>query len=333
MKSILNAFDSAVSSVSSGRATTSVTDANDMLSILKRLDEATQDAPVSAVADVVNKVKSGEYRLERVGGKYSLIQLKKDGTWTSGPLVHANVAKSAARNLVQLIHPNSSLNFPIRWVGDEATRDSQLDAWKNQSNSTTQKDDEYWDSDFEDLLNDSLDKNQKSVNQLSATFKPKTVAVLTAKTDPKNPMAGKLVGGCEESVENDKEVVEDLVTKMKRSLDDYLRDLDDKVKDTHILPPAPDRDLGKHVKIDRDLIPKSKEKKAVNYESPIKTIQIDDMNECGIYGDEDTGFEIRRGDKSLPTRFDSVDHATAAAETYAAMRKARNSNPDYREEK
>ena len=44
-----------------------------------------------------------------------------------------------------------------------------------------------------------LNKQQKSVDQLGATFKPKTVAVLTAKTDPKNPMSGKLVGGCEES--------------------------------------------------------------------------------------------------------------------------------------
>lgn len=47
------------------------------------------------------------------------------------------------------------------------------------------------------ILEEGLDKNQRSVNQLSATFKPKTVAVLTAKQDPKNPMAGKLVGSSE----------------------------------------------------------------------------------------------------------------------------------------
>jgi len=55
------------------------------------------------------------------------------------------------------------------------------------------------------MLEEGLNANQKSVNQLGATFKPKTVAVLTAKQDPKNPMAGKLVGGCEESVEHDEE--------------------------------------------------------------------------------------------------------------------------------
>ena len=55
------------------------------------------------------------------------------------------------------------------------------------------------------ILEEGLDKNQRSVNQLSATFKPKTVAVLTSPKDPKNPLAGKLVGGAEESVENDQE--------------------------------------------------------------------------------------------------------------------------------
>lgn len=61
------------------------------------------------------------------------------------------------------------------------------------------------------ILEEGLDKNQKSVNQLSATFKPKTVAVLTAKKDPKNPMAGKLVGG-NESVESDEEPLDEAIT-------------------------------------------------------------------------------------------------------------------------
>jgi hypothetical protein len=57
------------------------------------------------------------------------------------------------------------------------------------------------------ILEEGLDKNQRSVNQLGPTFKPKTVAVLTAKKDPKNPMAGKLVGG-DESVEHEAAVLE-----------------------------------------------------------------------------------------------------------------------------
>lgn len=180
---------------------------------------------------------------------------------------------------------------------------------------------------------ESLDKNQKKVNQLGAEFKPKTSAVLTAKTDPKNPMGGKLVGGCEESVEKDEAVAEDILAQVKKGLDDYLKGLSDKPSDSHIFDRPSDRDLAKRVKIDRDLIPqKDSPKKEIKF-GPVKTIKIDDVNECGIYGDEDLGFEIRRGDKVLPTKFKAIDHAIAAADAYAAMRRSQNSNPDYREEK
>ena len=77
------------------------------------------------------------------------------------------------------------------------------------------------------MLEEGLDKNQKSVNQLSATFKPKTVAVLTAKTDPKNPMAGKLVGS-DESVEKESpmleaDMAEDVIEKVKRSFTEFIK--------------------------------------------------------------------------------------------------------------
>ena len=79
------------------------------------------------------------------------------------------------------------------------------------------------------ILEEGLDKNQRSVNQLSATFKPKTVAVLTAKTDPKNPMAGKLVGGCEESEELEEAITsEDVLDKVKSSFVEYLKSIEDK---------------------------------------------------------------------------------------------------------
>jgi hypothetical protein len=88
------------------------------------------------------------------------------------------------------------------------------------------------------ILEEGLDKNQKSVNQLGPTFKPKTVAVLTAKTDPKNPMAGKLVGG-DESAENDKamleaDMAEDVLEKVKRSFTDFIKHVAEESKDTDI---------------------------------------------------------------------------------------------------
>ena len=123
------------------------------------------------------------------------------------------------------------------------------------------------------VLEEGLDKNQRSVNQLSATFRPKTVAVLTAKTDPKNPMAGKLVGGCEE----DKEVAEDagmtwdgvspdtkeftsedVLEKVAKSFTDYLKSVADEIKqDTDLRDKKQeDTDIKKKDKKDRDLITK-----------------------------------------------------------------------------
>jgi hypothetical protein len=103
------------------------------------------------------------------------------------------------------------------------------------------------------VLEEGLDKNQKSVNQLGATFKPKTVAVLTAKQDPKNPLAGKLVGGCEESVAN-----EDVLDKVKKSLADYLSNVADEIKqDTDLKDKKKeDSDLKKKDSTDRDLVAK-----------------------------------------------------------------------------
>ena len=101
-----------------------------------------------------------------------------------------------------------------------------------------------------------LNAQQKSVNQLSATFKPKTVAVLTAKQDPKNPLGGKLVG---DSVENDKESVEeDVLEKVKKSLADYLSNVADEIKsDTDLKDKKKeDSDLKKKDKKDRDLVAK-----------------------------------------------------------------------------
>jgi hypothetical protein len=105
-----------------------------------------------------------------------------------------------------------------------------------------------------------LNAQQKSVDQLGATFKPKTVAVLTAPKDPKNPMAGKLVG---DSVENDKKPVEeDVLDKVKQSFADYLKNVANEIKqDTDLKDKKKgDTDLKKKDKKDRDLVAKEQDK-------------------------------------------------------------------------
>ena len=209
-----------------------------------------------------------------------------------------------------------------------------------------------------------LNKQQKSVNQLSATFKPKTVAVLTAKTDPKNPMAGKLVGGCEESDEQDELVLEavateDVLEKVKSSFHDYLKSIENEIKSDSDLKDKKreDTDIKKKDKKDRDLIARQQNENldeegelasamsgsipaqqpagepgvSIKEEHPIKTV----TNECGlweVHGNEHHGFEIRHGNRRLSTRFKNLDEAEMALEMFMQRRKQKEESQDYIDE-
>jgi hypothetical protein len=209
------------------------------------------------------------------------------------------------------------------------------------------------------ILEEGLDKNQRSVNQLSATFKPKTVAVLTAKTDPKNPMAGKLVGGAEESAERDDAVLEaemseDVLDKVKKSFTDFIKSIEDKIEDSDIKEKKKgDSDLKAKDKTDRDLVAKSvnedptEDEPAATDMNPteptidpvlpeskcVKSYPMEDGVICEIHGNEHEGFEIRRGDRCLPTRFKDIDQAEMALKMFQHRRRKMDGQQDYLEEK
>jgi hypothetical protein len=202
------------------------------------------------------------------------------------------------------------------------------------------------------MLEEGLNANQKSVNQLSATFKPKTVAVLTSKQDPKNPLGGKLVGGCEESKDLEEAVAnEDILEKVKSSFVDYLKSIEDKYKDSHLKDKKDeDTDLRAKDKTDRDLIAKEESELgsalsgeipaeqpagepgvSMKESAPVKTV----TNESGlweVHGDEHTGFEIRHGNRQLPTRFKNLEEAELALEMFNARQRKRNEAQDYIDE-
>jgi hypothetical protein len=209
------------------------------------------------------------------------------------------------------------------------------------------------------ILEEGLDKNQKSVNQLGATFKPKTVAVLTAKQDPKNPMAGKLVGS-DESVEKEStmleaEVAEDVIEKVKNSFKDFIKQAEEQIKDTDIKEKkSEDTDLKSKDKTDRDLIARAKPvaedptqqelpgttmstsptiNPTYGESAPVKTVALTDGMICEIHGNERDGFEIRRGAKAMPTRFKDLSQAEMALEMYRARMKQADESQDYMEEK
>ena len=199
------------------------------------------------------------------------------------------------------------------------------------------------------MLEEGLDKNQKSVNQLGATFKPKTVSVLTSPKDPKNPLAGKMVGGCEESKET--EVAEDILDKVKSSLVDYLKSIEDKYTDSNLKDKKhDDTDIKQKDKRDHDLVAKEDSELgaamsgeipaeqpagepgvSIKEDGPVNTI----TNECGLWemhGDEHTGFEIRRAGRCLPTRFKNLDEAEMAIEMFAQRQRRHNEAQDYIDE-
>jgi len=204
------------------------------------------------------------------------------------------------------------------------------------------------------VLEEGLDKNQRSVNQLGATFKPKTVAVLTAKTDPKNPMAGKLVGGSE-SVEHDETAVaEDVLDKVKKSFADYLNNIADEIKtDTDLKDKTTgDSDIKQKDKRDRDLVVKQTEDTEIGAalsgeipaeqpagepgvsikESPTVKTVTNESGQWEVHGDESGGFEIRRAGRCLPTRFKTLDEAEMALEMFAHRQRRRDEAADYIDE-
>jgi len=193
-----------------------------------------------------------------------------------------------------------------------------------------------------------LTAQQKSVPQLPALFRPKHIAVLGTKKDPKHPMAGYAVGA-EESVKDDQaileaEMAEDVLEKVKKSFTEFIKHVEDEINDSDIKEKKKeDTDLKNKDKKDQDLIvkaapvaedPTQQDMSATAVTvAPVKSISLSDDMICEIHGNDRDGFEIRRGDRSLPTRFKNIEQAEMAVEMYRARMKQQNEAQDYMEER
>lgn len=212
-----------------------------------------------------------------------------------------------------------------------------------------------------------LNKQQDSVPQLPALFKPKKISVLGTGKDPKHPMSGYAVGA-DESVEPRgnalaeamAEIEEDMLSKVKRDLTTYLDKLEQKVKaDPELLDKAvddvedanpakagkqsssdasDDEDLGEN---DYELTDPSTvhdvedkvDATLAQPQAPVQTETLEDGAVFEIHGDDHNGFEIRHQGRSLPSRFKSKDDAGMAIKLFQAHRAKKNSNQDYIEER
>ena len=199
-----------------------------------------------------------------------------------------------------------------------------------------------------------FNKQQKSVDQLPALFKPKDISpTLTKKPYQKHPMDGKLVGDSIEPTKSPleeamQEVEEDMLSKVKRTFVDYLERLEDDNKiDGHLVRKAKDElDIANDpdpeneeieedpTQQDLDIVPaQAPVQEPVMAEAPVKTYPMEDGSMLECYGDEATGFEIRHGERRLPTRFRNVNDADMAVKIFQKRNRKPDGNQDYLEER
>ena len=212
-----------------------------------------------------------------------------------------------------------------------------------------------------------LNKQQQGVPQLPALLKPKNISpTLTKKPYQAHPLDGYMVG--ENSLaEAMQEVEEDMVSRVKGQFADYLEKLEKEHKlDSHLVSKAKhDLDIGDDKEVDEqdmeeqatwdaDVAPPDGAKgtetsnaiatQVANIvdqptaplgESPAKVYEMDDGTFLECWGDEGSGYEVRNGDRSLPTRFSNIDHADMAVKLFQKRRQAaqQDKNQDYIEEK
>ena len=199
-----------------------------------------------------------------------------------------------------------------------------------------------------------LNKQQKSADQLPALFKPRDISpTLTKKPYQKHPMDGKLVGDSIEPTKSPleeamQEVEEDMLSKVKRTFVDYLERLEDSNKiDSHLVRKAKDElDIAndpdpENEEIDEDptqqdfdIVPaQAPIENPTLAEAPVKTYPMEDGSMLECYGDEATGFEIRHGERRLPTRFRNVNDADMAVKIFQKRNRKPDGNQDYLEER
>lgn len=214
-----------------------------------------------------------------------------------------------------------------------------------------------------------LNKQQQSVPQLPAVFKPNNISTtLTKKPYQKHPADGYMVG---DSIEPRKpslgeamqEVEEDMVSRVKGQFADYLEKLEKENKlDSHLVNKAKhDLDIGDDGEVDenatwdQDVQPigdpadtevahgvedhiaaavaaPAAPMSAVS-ESPARTYTLEDGTCLEAYGDDESGYEVRRGERRLPTRFPCIDHADMAVKLFQKRRQRQDQSQDYIEER
>jgi len=202
-----------------------------------------------------------------------------------------------------------------------------------------------------------LNKQQKSVPQLPALFKPENISPVLGSNTQKKPLGKNMVGDSKEPValaRHMSAIDEDLLSRVKQDLGQYLDyleakkddEIDDKeerlvrqaaqqVQDRN---PAKAGDQDEYSETQEPMMSGTAMMSPVSVgesNDPVKIMQLEDGTCLECYGDDDQGFEIRLGDRVLPSRFQSMADAEMAVNMYKAHRggQPQDYSDDYLEEK
>ena len=204
-----------------------------------------------------------------------------------------------------------------------------------------------------------LNKQQQGVPQLPALLKPRNISpTLTKKPYRAHPLDGYMVGE-NALAEAMQEVEEDMVSRVKGQFRDYLEKLEKENKlDSHLVNKAKhDLDIGDDKEVDEatwdadvapvgdpadtevahglenDIATAVSQPTAPLGESPAKTYTLEDGTCLEAYGNDESGYEVRHGERSLPTRFPRIDHADMAVKLFQKRRQKQDLSQDYIEER
>lgn len=164
--------------------------------------------------------------------------------------------------------------------------------------------------------------------QLPALFRPAKISpVLTQKKDSEHPTSGHMVGSLEEAMQS---VEEDMLNRVRRDFTQYLDKLADTYSDDGQRDATSRPRDAVHAEKTRELDRLVPVKQSAG---PVKTYDLDDGSMLECWGDQYQGFEIRRGQHRLPTRFRTIDDADMAVTLYQKRRRPQDPSQDYIEER
>ena len=158
--------------------------------------------------------------------------------------------------------------------------------------------------DLQDRISSVQGPNAQGEYRVFVGLNGKIISSYITKTPPQNWMV-------KESADNITK--EDIISKLKARLGDYLSD------------------ISKEIKKDPDLVDKLSAKAPGDQMGPpVKTVTTDDGHEIQIHGNEDDGFRISIKNRPANTKFKNLDEAVMACEIFCARR--RNGQADYLDE-